>query len=84
MVVAIDGIIRQVISTSQIGDKPSRPIRTDHRNLLYIHDNSNSMIVRWFMALSEYSYDIEFLSGVDNGIADSMSRLCRNNMLEMS
>ena len=57
-------------------------IRTDHRNLLYIHDNSNSMIVRWFMALSEYSYDIEFLSGVDNGIADSMSRLCRNNMLD--
>ena len=59
-------------------------IRTDHRNLLYIHENSNPMIVRWFMALSEYSYEIEFISGVDNGIADSMSRLCRNHMTDSS
>ena len=49
-------------------------IRTDHKNLLFIHENSNPMIVRWFMALSQYSYDIEFISGNDNGIADSMSR----------
>ena len=41
------------------------------------------MIVRWFMALSQYSYEIEFISGIDNGIADSMSRLCRNNMIEL-
>jgi transposase InsO family protein len=34
------------------------------------------------MALSEYSYEIEFISVVDNGIADSMSRLCRNNMTD--
>ena len=55
-------------------------IRTDHRNLLFIHKNSNPMIIRWLMALSEYSYNIEFISGIENGIADSMSRLCRNNM----
>jgi hypothetical protein len=36
------------------------------------------------MALSQYSYEIKFISGVDNGIADSMSRLCRNNMTELS
>jgi RNase H-like domain found in reverse transcriptase len=30
-------------------------LRTDHRNLLYITENSNPMIVRWYMALSEYS-----------------------------
>ena len=57
-------------------------IRTDHRNLLFIHQNSNPMITRWFMAISQFSYKIEFISGVDNGIADSMSRLCRNNMLD--
>jgi RNase H-like domain found in reverse transcriptase/Integrase core domain len=57
-------------------------IRTDHKNLLFIHENSNTMIVRWFMALSQYSYEIEFISGIENGIADSMSRLCRNNMTE--
>jgi hypothetical protein len=57
-------------------------IRTDHRNLLFIHENSNPMIVRWFMALSEYTYHIGFISGEENGIADSMSRLCRNNMTD--
>ena len=55
-------------------------IRTDHRNLLFNHQNSNPMITRWFMA--QYSYKIEFISGVDNGIAISMSRLCRNNMID--
>ena len=49
-------------------------IFTDHRNLLLISQNSNPMIVRWLIALSELIFD--------NGIADSMSRLCRNNMLE--
>jgi hypothetical protein len=38
------------------------------------------MIARWYMALSEYSFDLEFVSGVTNEVADSMSRLCRNNM----
>ena len=57
-------------------------IRTDHRNLLYIYKNSNSMIVRWYVALSEYTYKIEFIKGVDNNIADSMSQLCRNNMID--
>jgi hypothetical protein len=55
-------------------------LRTDHRNLLYITENSNPMIVRWYMALSEYSFNLEFISGDTNGVADSMSRLCRNNM----
>ena len=55
-------------------------IRTDHLDLLFITQESNPMIVRWYMALSEYSFKIEFIAGVDNGIADSMSRLCRNGM----
>ena len=57
-------------------------IRTDHLNLLFITQASNPMIVRWYMALSEFSFKIEFIAGVDNGIADSMSRLCRNGMLD--
>jgi transposase InsO family protein len=57
-------------------------IRTDHLNLLFITQASNPMIVRWYMALSEFSFKIEFIKGVDNGIADSMSRLCRNGMLD--
>ena len=56
-------------------------IRTDHRNLLFISDAYNPMIVRWYIALSESSYSLEFIPGVDNDIADSLSRLCRYNMI---
>jgi hypothetical protein len=34
------------------------------------------------MALSEFSFKIEFIPGVNNDIADSISRLCRNNMID--
>ena len=57
-------------------------IRTDHRNLLFITEASNPMIVRWYMALSEFSFTLEFIPGIDNNIADSLSRLCRNNMID--
>ena len=40
------------------------------------------MIVRWLMALSEFSFKVEFIARVDNGIGDSMSRLCRNNIVD--
>ena len=40
------------------------------------------MIVRWYMALSEFSFTLEFIPGVDDDIADSLSRLCRNNMID--
>ena len=55
-------------------------LQTDHRNLLYISENSNPMIVRWYMALSEYSFDLEYIKGESNNVADTMSRLCYNNM----
>ena len=57
-------------------------IRTEHRNLLFIKEASNPMIVRWYMALSEFSFTLEFMTGVENDIADAMSRLCRNNMVD--
>ena len=40
------------------------------------------MIVRWHMALSEFSFSPELIPGIDNDIADSLSRLCRNNMID--
>ena len=43
-------------------------IRTDHRNLLFIKEASNPMIVRWYMALSEFSFTLEFIPGVENDI----------------
>ena len=50
-------------------------IRTDHRNLLFITEASNPMIVRWYIALSEFSFTLEFIPGVDNDIADSLSHV---------
>ena len=57
-------------------------VSLDHRNLLFSTEASNPMIVRWYMALSEFSFTLEFIPGVDNDIADSLSRLCRNNMID--
>ena len=57
-------------------------IKTDHRNLLFIKEASNPMIVQWYMALSEFSFTLEFIPGVDNDFADAMSHLCRNNMVD--
>ena len=57
-------------------------IRTDHQYLLSIKEASDLMIVRWYMALSEFSFNLSFIRGVDNNIADAMSRLCRNNMID--
>jgi hypothetical protein len=48
--------------------------------LVLITANSNPMIGWWYMALSEYSFNLELISGVTSEVADSMSRLCRNNM----
>jgi RNase H-like domain found in reverse transcriptase len=55
-------------------------LRTDHRNLLYITENSNPIIGRWNMALSEYSFNLELISGVTSEVADSMSQLYRYNV----
>jgi Integrase zinc binding domain len=54
-------------------------ILTDLKNLTYIKQASNPMIVRWHLALQELDLDIQFVAGVDNEIADAMSRLCINN-----
>ena len=65
---------------SLLRDRPFT-IRTDHRNL-FIIQSSDRMIVRWYMLLSEFTFNTEFISGEDNCIADSMPRLCRNNMID--
>ena len=58
---------------SLLGDRPFT-IRRDHHNLLFIKQSSNVMIVRWYMALSEFTFNIEFIFGEDNSIADSSRR----------
>ena len=55
-------------------------LQTDHKNLFYITDSSNHMIVRWYMAIQELDFTKEFTIGKNNPIADNMSRLCPNLM----
>jgi hypothetical protein len=54
----------------------------DQKNLLYITESSNPMIYRWWMAIQEFNYTREFTLGINNPIADTMSRLCPNLMIE--
>ena len=54
-------------------------ILSDHKNLTSIKQAANPMIVRWHLALQELDFNIEFVPGVDNVIADAMSRYCTNN-----
>ena len=58
-------------------------LRTDHKNLLFIYDNSNPMIQRWFMSLMQLDFGLEYLKGSLNFVSDAFSRLCANRMLEM-
>lgn len=55
---------------------------TDHKNLLYITESSNPMIYRWWMEIQQFDFTKEFTLGVNNPIADTMSRLCPNLMSE--
>ena len=44
--------------------------------------NSNSMVIKWDIALQVLYYTVEYMKGADNGMADAMSRLCINHIAE--
>ncbi len=50
-------------------------LRTDHRNLLWMSQAKNHMIQRWFTSLFLYDFDIVYIPGPENKIADALSRL---------
>jgi hypothetical protein len=49
-------------------------VHTDHKNLVYIRDTGSEKVIRWKMNLQEYSFEVDYLPGVDNPIADYWSR----------
>ena len=53
---------------------------TAHDHLRFIHDSSNNMVIRWFLALQELDFLLEHFAGVKNIVADALSRLCANYM----
>lgn len=50
-------------------------IRTDHKNLTYLNNSANEKVNRWKLKIQNYSFDIEYIPGEDNVIADAFSRL---------
>ena len=49
-------------------------VHTDHKNLVYIKESGSEKIIRWKLDLMEYDFDLDAIAGVDNPIADYMSR----------
>ena len=41
-------------------------LKTDHKNLKFIGDSANTMVVRRKLALMQYNFDIELISGAKN------------------
>ena len=50
-------------------------LRTDHRNLLYVNSAPNSKVARWKLMIQVYDFDIQYIPGPDNFVADAFSRL---------
>jgi hypothetical protein len=53
-------------------------ILTDHANLTFMTRDSNQMVIRWWIAIQELEFTLKFVPGVENTIADTLSRLCPN------
>lgn len=52
-------------------------IRTDHQPLVWLSSlkEPNSKLQRWKIKLNEFDYDIEYVKGKDNKVADFLSRI---------
>ena len=52
-------------------------VATDHRNLMYLEKSVVPKLVRWRLRLLEFHFTIIHISGVDNAVADVLSRALR-------
>lgn len=50
-------------------------IRTDHKNLTYMNESANAKVNRWKMKIQHFTFDIEYIPGEENIVADGFSRL---------
>jgi hypothetical protein len=49
-------------------------VHTDHENLTYKHFNSDR-VMRWRLFIEEYAPNLQYIKGVNNAVADALSRL---------
>lgn len=57
-------------------------VQTDHRPLLNSLKEPNMKLQRWKIQLNEYDFDIEYIKGKTNQVADFLSRLDVNHLEE--
>jgi len=50
-------------------------VRTDHRNLLWMQNSINQKVSRWFSYLYSFEFTLEHIPGIDNVVADALSRI---------
>ncbi len=52
-------------------------VETDHKNLCFLYKSDNPKVVRWGTRLSEYSFEVHHIAGIDNplAVADALSRV---------
>ena len=55
---------------------------TDHANNVCINKSVNMMVQGWKTAFGSYDFVIEHISGVKNIVADYLSRLVKNLVIE--
>jgi hypothetical protein len=48
-------------------------VETDHKNLCFLYKSDNPKVVRWRTRLSEYSFEVHHIAGIDNPVADALS-----------
>ena len=52
-------------------------VETDHRNLVYMASSLTPKVIRWKLRLLEYDFVVRHIAGVENVVADALSRcLC--------
>jgi hypothetical protein len=54
-------------------------LQTDHRNLLFLNEDSKAKVQRWKIQIQEYDFTLEHIAGEMNIVADGLSRHCAVN-----
>ena len=49
-------------------------VETDHRNITFLKTSESPRVRRWFIRLSEFRFSVKHIAGVDNVVADALSR----------
>jgi hypothetical protein len=50
-------------------------IKTDHKNLLFLNQAGSNKVLNWKLTIQKFDFNIEYIKGSDNIVADTFSRL---------